>query len=93
MSLRTFLDSVFNLPDSFYSLVETAFLLHKLELVKGAVSPEGMQLYAARFASTLDDWIPRLPSPNDRVLNECFVSYFYKGRTRTTENVSQSLSR
>ena len=52
-----------------------------------------MQLYAARFASTLDDWIPRLPSPNDRVLNECFVSYFYKGRTRTTENVSQSLSR
>ena len=77
--LSIFLDSVFNSPGSFNTRVETAFLLHKLEVVKGAVLLEVIQLYAARFAATLEDWIPRFPSPNDRVLNERLVSYFYKG--------------
>ena len=77
--MRIFLKSVFNLPNSFNTRVETAFLLHKRELVKGAVYLEAMQLYAARFAATLEDWIPRFPSTNDRVLNEHLVNYFDKG--------------
>ena len=76
--LRGFLESVFNLPESFNIRVEAAFLRHKLELVKGAVSLEAMQLYSACFAATLDDWIPRFPNPNDRILNESLVQYFYK---------------
>ena len=38
-----------------------------------------MQSYAARFAATLDDWVPRFPDPHDRALNARLVSYFYKG--------------
>ena len=65
--LRIFLDSVFNSPESFNIHDEAAFLRYKLELIKGAVSLEAMQLYAARFAATLEDWIPRFRIPNDRV--------------------------
>ena len=77
--LRNFLESIFNSPESFNILVETAFLVHKVELVKGKVSLDAMQIYATRFAATLDDWVPRFPDSNDRALNERLVSYFYKG--------------
>ena len=77
--LRNFLESVFNSPESFNLCVETAFLVHKAELVKGKVSLDAMQTYAARFAATLDDWVLRSPDLNDRALNECLVTYFYKG--------------
>ena len=63
----------------FNTRVEPAFLLHKLELVKGAISLEAMQMYAALFTATLEDWIHRFPNPDDRVLNERLVNYFYKG--------------
>ena len=75
--LRNFVESVFNAPESFNLRVETAFLLHKVELVKGKVSLDAIQL--TRFAATLDDWVPRFPDPNDRAPNERLVTYFYKG--------------
>ena len=59
--------------------METSFLTHKVELVKGRVALDAMQSYAARFAAILDDWIPRFPDPHDRTLNERLVGYFYKG--------------
>ena len=37
-----------------------------------------MQSFAASFAATLDDWIPRFLDPHDRSLNERLVGYFYK---------------
>ncbi len=49
----------------------------KLELVKGRVSLDAMQSYAARFAKTLEDWTPRFPDPEDRPLNKHLVGYFY----------------
>ena len=73
------LESVFNLPESFNIRIEAAFLCHKVELVKGKVSLDAMQSFAARFAATLDDWVPRFPDPNDRSLNERLVGSFYKG--------------
>ena len=77
--LRGFLESVFDSPESFNIRVETAFLAHNVELVKGKVSLDAMQTYAACFVARLDDWIPRFPDSNDRALNERLVSYFYKG--------------
>ena len=53
--LRNFLESIFNSPNSFNIRVETAFLAHKIELVKCKVSLDAMQTYAARFAAALDD--------------------------------------
>ena len=72
--LRNFLESIFNSPESFNIRVETAFLAHKVELVKGRVSLDAMQSYAARFAAALDDWVPRFPDSNDRALNARLVS-------------------
>ena len=60
--LRNFLESVFNSPESFNIRVETAFLVHKVESVKGRVALDALQSYAARFAAILDS--------NDRALNE-----------------------
>ena len=76
---RIFLASVFHSPDSFNIRVETDFVPIKIELLKGRVSLDAMQSYAARFAATLDDWLPRFPDPDDRALNKRLVSYFYKG--------------
>ena len=76
--LRNFLESIFNSPDSFNIRVETDFLAHKVELVKGRVTLDAMQSYAACFTATLDDWVPRFPDSNDRALNTRLVSYFYK---------------
>ena len=76
--LRNFLESIFNSPESFNIRVETAFLAHEVELVKGKVSLDAMQTYAAPFAAKLDDWVPRFPDSNDRALNERLVTYFYK---------------
>ena len=56
-ALRHFLDSVFHSPDSFNIRVETDFVAVKLELLKGRVSLDAMQSYAARFAAILDDWV------------------------------------
>ena len=78
-ALRIFLASVFHSPDSFNIRVETDFVPIKIELLKGRVSLDAMQSYAARFAVTLDDWLPRFPDPDDRALNKRLVSYFYKG--------------
>ena len=72
------LEFIFNSPESFNIRVETAFLAHKVELVKVKVSLNAMQTYAVRFAATLDDWVPKFPDSNDRALNERLVSYFYK---------------
>ena len=77
--LRNFMESIFNSPESFNIRVETAFLAQKVELVKGRVSLDAMQTDAARFAATLDDWVPGVPDSNDRALNERLVSYFYNG--------------
>ena len=77
--MRSFLDSVFNLAESFNIRIEAAFLCHKVELVKGKVSLDAMQSFAVRFAAAIDDWIPRFPYPHDRSLNERLVGYFYKG--------------
>ena len=78
-ALRVFLASVFHSPDSFNIRVETDFLAIKLELVKGRLSLDAMQSYAARFAKTLDDWTPSFPDPDDRPLNKRLVNYFYTG--------------
>ena len=77
--LRGFLESVFNSPESFNIRVEAAFLRHKLELIKDAVPLEAIQLYSVRFAVTLEDRLPRFQNPDDSVLNERLVTYFYKG--------------
>ena len=77
--LRSFLESIFNSPDSFNIRVESAFVAVKIELVKGRISLDAMQSYAARFAAILDNWVSRFPDQYDRVLNKRLVSYFYKG--------------
>jgi len=77
--LRNFLETVFDSPESFNIRVETDFVAIKLELLKGRLSLDAMQSYAARFAETLDDWLPRFPDPDDRVLNKRLVAYFYNG--------------
>jgi hypothetical protein len=77
--LRNFLETVFHSPESFNIRVETDFVAIKLELLKGRLSLDAMQSYAARFAETLDDWLPRFPDPDDRALNKRLVSYFYNG--------------
>ena len=76
--LRIFLESIFNSPDSFNIRVESSFT-HKVELTKGRVTLDAMQSYAARFAATLDDWIPKFPDPHNVTLNKRLVGYFYKG--------------
>ena len=77
--LQKFLETIFNSPESFNIRVETDFLANKVALVKGRVTLDAMQSYAACFAATLDDWVPRFPDLNDRALNARLVSYFYKG--------------
>jgi hypothetical protein len=77
--LRNFLETVFHSPESFNIRVETDFVAIKLELLKGRLSLDAMQSYAARFAETLDDWLPRFPDPDDRALNKRLVAYFYNG--------------
>ena len=77
--LRNFLETVFDLLDSFNFRVETDFLPLKVALVKGKVSLDAMQTYVAKFAETLEDWLPRFPDPDDRALNKRLVSYFYNG--------------
>ena len=77
--LRNFLETVFDSPDSFNFRVETDFVAIKLELLKGRLSLDAMQSYAARFAEALDDWLPRFPDPDDRALNKRLVTYFYNG--------------
>jgi len=76
--LRTFLEFIFHSRESFNIRVEMSFN-PKVELAKGRVTLDAMQSYAARFAATLDDWIPKLPVPDDRTLNKRLVGYFYKG--------------
>jgi len=66
-ALRNFLESVFNSPESFNIRMETAFMALKVESVKGRVSLDAMQSYAARFAATLDDWVPRFPDPHAQI--------------------------
>ena len=78
-ALRIFLDSVFHSPESFNIRVETDFVAITMELLKGRVSLDAIQSYAARFAATLHDWLPSIPNPHDRALNKRLVSYFYKG--------------
>ena len=76
--LWSFLESVFNSPESFNIRIEAAFLCNTVELVKGKVSLDVMQSFSARFAATLDNWVPRFPDPNDRSLNERLVGYFVR---------------
>ena len=64
--LRKVLETIFNSPESFNIRVETASLL-KVELVKGRLSLDAMQSYAARFAATLDYGVPKFPDPNDQL--------------------------
>jgi hypothetical protein len=77
--LRNFLETVFDSLDSFNFRVETDFLPLKVALVKGKVSLDAMQTYVAKFAETLEDWLPRFPDPDDRALNKRLVAYFYNG--------------
>ena len=70
--LRSFLESVFDSPESFNIRIEAAFLCHKVALVQGKVSLDAMQSFAARFATALDDRIPIFPDPHDRSLNDSF---------------------
>ena len=44
-----------------------------------ALTVEAMQLYAASFLAELDDQLPKIADPNDRVVQETLISYFYKG--------------
>ena len=67
--LRNFLETVFDSPESFNFRVESDFVAIKIVLLKGKLSLDAMQSYAARFAETLDDWLPRFPDPDDRALN------------------------
>ena len=39
---------------------------------------QAMQLYAAQFAAELNDQLPKIEDPSDRVVQEMLIGYFYK---------------
>jgi len=44
-----------------------------------ALKVEAMHLYAASFAGELQNQLPKIADPNDRILQESLISYFYRG--------------
>ena len=75
--LRIFLETLFISTNTQNFRLERAF--EKIRMPKKALTIEAMQLYAAEFATELGDHIPKLADPNDRLVQEAIISYFYKG--------------
>ena len=44
-----------------------------------ALTVEAMQVYAASFTGELQNQLPKIADPKDRVVQELLISYFYKG--------------
>ena len=57
---------------------------------KKTLTLEAMQLYAAEFAAELNDQLPKIADPNDRVVQEAIIGYFYKGLQ--PENLREKIS-
>ena len=74
---RIFLESLFVSTNTQNLRLERAFA--KIYMPRKALTVEAMQLYAATFAAELDDQLPKIADPNDRVGKETLIIYFYKG--------------
>jgi hypothetical protein len=75
--LRIFLETLFASTNSQNFRLEQAF--ENIRMPKKALTIENMQLYAAEFAAELGDQLHKLADPNDRVVQEVIIGYFYKG--------------
>ena len=60
-------------------LVDKGASLGQIRMPKKALTIEAMQLYAAEFAAELNDQLPKIADPNDRLVQEAIIGYFYKG--------------
>ncbi len=75
--LRIFLETLFISTNTQNFRLERAF--QTIRMPKKAITIETMQLYAAEFAAELADQLPKIADPNDRLIQEARISYFYKG--------------
>ena len=75
--LRIFLETLFISTNTQNFRLERAF--QTIRMPKKAITIETMQLYAAKFAAELADQLPKIADPNDRLVQEAIISYFYKG--------------
>ncbi len=75
--LRIFLEALFVSTNTQNFRLERAF--EKIRMPKKALTVETMQTYAAEFAAELNDQLPKIADPNDRLVQEAIISYFYKG--------------
>ena len=75
--LRIFLETLFISTNTQNFRLERAF--QTIRMPKKAITIETMQLYAAEFAAELADQLPKIADPNDRLVQEAIISYFYKG--------------
>ncbi len=75
--LRNFLETLFDSTDTENFRLERAFA--KVHMPRKALTIDAMQLYAAQFAAELNDQLPKIEDPSDRVVQELLIGYFYKG--------------
>jgi len=75
--LRVFLENLFVSTNTQNFRLERAF--GKINMPRKALTIEAMQLYAAQFAAELNDQLPKLEDPSDRVVQELLIGYFYIG--------------
>ena len=75
--LRIFLEALFVSTNTQNFRLERAF--EKIRMPKKALTVETMQTYAAEFAAELNDQLPKIADPSDRVVQEMLIGYFYKG--------------
>ena len=75
--LRIFLEALFYSTNAQNLRLERS--LGQIRMPKKALTIEAMQLYAAEFAAELNDQLPKIADPNDRVVQEAIIGYFYKG--------------
>ena len=75
--LRIFLETLFDSTNTQNLRLERG--LGQIRMPKRALTLEAMQLYAAEFAAELNDQLPKIADPNDRVVQEAIIGYFYKG--------------
>jgi hypothetical protein len=66
--LRVFLENLFVSINTQNFRLERAF--EKIYMPRKALTVEAMQLYAAQFAAELNDQLPKLEDPSDRVVQE-----------------------
>jgi len=75
--LRVFLENLFVSINTQNFRLERAF--EKIHMPRKALTVEAMQLYAAQLAADLNDQLPKIEDPSDRVVQELLIGYFYKG--------------